>query len=225
MESLVFAMAIDINPNATSHTDTVGDRYHDHPQVLTDARALLGRRLVGHGVSLLITEVEAYNGPDDPASHAFKRTKRSEIMYGPAYRLYVYQIHTHHCANIVTSPEGQGSAVLLRAGRIVDGLAVARERRGDVADHLLARGPGNLARALGITKADLDTDLLDGVGVHLTTDAADPDLIAPEPTGTRPVSAGPRVGVRLAADRPWRFWLDGDPSVSAYRRHPKAPHR
>ncbi|EGD54631.1 DNA-3-methyladenine glycosylase [Gordonia neofelifaecis] len=200
-------MATETNRNQSSQVD-------QDPPVLASARALLGRVFVGHGVSALITEVEAYNGPDDPASHAFKRTARSEIMYGPPNRLYVYQIHTHHCANIVTSPEGRGSAVLIRAGAIVDGLALAHDRRGDVADHLLARGPGNLTRALGITKADLHTDLLDAKGVHL--------LPASETIAAERIRSGPRVGVRLAADRPWRFWLDGEPSVSAYRRHPKA---
>lgn len=192
MESLVFAMS---------------------PSVCADARALLNRIIVGHGVSALITEVEAYDGPDDPASHAYTRTPRSEIMFGPPMRLYVYQMHGHHCANIVTSPEGQGSAVLIRAGRIVDGLDLARERRGHVADHLLGRGPGNLTRALGITKTDLGTDVTRTDGVHL------------RPTHERSgeILAGPRVGVRLAADRPWRYWIGGDPSVSAYRRHPKAP--
>lgn len=135
-------------------------------------------------------------------------------MYGPPNRLYVYQIHTHHCANVVTSPEGRGSAVLLRAGIVVDGRDAARARRGDLADHLLARGPGNLTRALGITKADLATDLLDSSGVHL--------LPGPGNIAAAQIAAGPRVGVRLAADRPWRFWIDGEPSVSAYRRHPKA---
>ncbi len=139
-------------------------------------------------------------------------------MYGPALRLYVYQMHGHHCANIVTSPEGQGSAVLIRAGLIVDGLESARDRRrtarGDVADELLGRGPGNLAKALGITKADLATDLTSPEGVHL----------GPSADTKRPgeILAGPRVGVRLAADRPWRYWVDGEPSVSAYRRHSKA---
>ncbi|MBM7367464.1 DNA-3-methyladenine glycosylase [Gordonia hydrophobica] len=204
-------MAIDTNRNRSSQTDA---GYDEHPPVLADARALLGRRLVGHDAALLITEVEAYNGPDDPASHAFKRTARSAIMYGPPNRLYVYQIHTHHCANIVTSPEGQGSAVLLRAGVVVDGIETARTRRGGVADHLLARGPGNLARALGITKTDLAADLLTDEGVHLAPGAGG--------VAADRIVAGPRVGVRLAADRPWRFWIDGEPSVSAYRRHPKA---
>jgi len=158
-----------------------------------------------------ITEVEAYNGPDDPASHAFTRTPRSETMYGPADRLYVYRIHGHHCANIVTSPEGQGSAVLLRAGEIVDGLAAARARRGGVDDRLLARGPGNLAKALGITMADLGTALLLPPGIVLRRNL--------RPLPPADIAAGPRVGVRLAADRPWRYWISGDPTVSAYRRH------
>ncbi len=155
-------------------------------------------------------------------------------MYGPPYRLYVYQIHTHHCANVVTSPLGQGAAVLLRAARIVDGLETARARRGDVPDQRLARGPGNLTRALGITKADLDTDLLDETGVHLRdagTLESGPSGSGPSESGSegsgliaapRSISAGPRVGVRLAADRPWRFWITDDPSVSPYRRHPRA---
>lgn len=162
-----------------------------------------------------ITEVEAYDGPHDPASHAYTRTPRSETMYGPAMRLYVYRIHGHHCANVVTSPEGAGSAVLIRAGRIVDGLGLAWERRTTARDDdHLGRGPGNLARALGITMNDLRTDLTDDDGVHLL----------PRPPGFEPpaTAAGPRVGVRLAADQPWRFWLPGEPSVSAYRRHARA---
>lgn len=158
--------------------------------------------------------MEAYNGPDDPASHAFRRTPRSELMYGPPDRLYVYRIHGHHCANVVTSAEGQGAAVLLRAGQIVAGHDAARARRGDVADRALGRGPGNLAKALGITMADLGTDLLLPPGITVQRRAGRVD--------DRRLAAGPRVGVRLAADRPWRFWIDDDPTVSAYRRHPRA---
>lgn len=168
------------------------------------------------GVAARITEVEAYNGPDDPASHAFTRTPRSEIMYGPPDRLYVYRIHGHHCANVVTSAEGQGSAVLLRAGEIIDGLDGARSRRGDVPDPQLGRGPGNLAKALGITMADRGTDLLVPPGIVVQRG---------EPLDDELIDAGPRVGVRLAADRPWRYWLTGDPTVSPYRRHAKAPPR
>ncbi|GAA4665004.1 DNA-3-methyladenine glycosylase [Gordonia humi] len=183
------------------------------PSVCGDARLLLGRVLRSHGVSAMITEVEAYDGPRDPASHAYTRTPRSATIYGPEMRLYVYQIHGHHCANVVTSPEGEGSAVLIRAGRIVDGVDLAHQRRqAMVDDDLLGRGPGNLAKALGITKADLGTDLTVDDGVHLGPHLEHPTTIC----------SGPRVGVRLFADEPWRFWIDGEPSVSVYRRHPKA---
>lgn len=182
--------------------------------VAARAVGLLGRELRGHGVTVRITEVEAYGGILDPASHAYTRTPRSEIMYGPPWRLYVYRSYgIHWCANVVTGPTEQAAAVLVRAGRVVDGLDLARERRGDVADERLARGPGNLAQALGISVTDLGTDLLDPTGVHL----------GPEPTDEPDVASGPRVGVAQAADVPWRFWVAGDPTVSAYRRSPRAP--
>jgi DNA-3-methyladenine glycosylase len=177
------------------------------------ARSLLGRTLTGHGVAVCITEVEAYGGVNDPASHAYTRTPRSEIMYGPPWRLYVYQTRHHFCANVVTGPTEMAAAVLIRAGRIVEGHEVARQRRGEVRDHHLARGPGNLTRALGITLADLGTDVLQGDGVHL----------GPEVKLSDEIVSGPRVGVSSAADLPWRFWFAGDPTVSAYRRSPRAP--
>jgi DNA-3-methyladenine glycosylase len=182
--------------------------------VVTRARGLLGRVLHGHGAAVRITEVEAYGGVDDPASHAFSRTVRSEIMYGPPWRLYVYRSYgMHWCANVVTGPTEQAAAVLVRAGEIVQGVQVARDRRPGVADVALARGPGNLARALGLGPDDLGRDLLAPDGVRL---GAPPDV---EP----PASAGPRVGVSKAADVPWRWWITGDPTVSAYRRSPRAP--
>jgi DNA-3-methyladenine glycosylase len=182
--------------------------------VVERARGLLGRLLHGHGVTVRITEVEAYGGVLDPASHAYTRTARSEIMFGPPWRLYVYRSYgMHHCANVVTGPTEQAAAVLLRAGEVVDGLETARRRRGpSIPDHRLARGPGNLAAALDLTLADLGTDLLAPDGVHLG-----PDVDPPEDIGS-----GPRVGVSRAADVPWRFWLAGEPSVSAYRRNPRA---
>ena len=180
-------------------------------EVTERARDLLGRLLHGHGVVARITEVEAYGGIDDPASHAFVRTPRSEIMYGPPWRLYVYRIHGHHAANVVTGPTERAAAVLIRAGEIVEGIDVARERRGLVADWALARGPGNLTKALGITSLDLGTDLLDSDPVSLGERVQTPEI-----------AAGPRVGVRLNADVPWRFWVADDPTVSAYRRHPRA---
>lgn len=185
------------------------------PSVVAEARGLLGRTFHGHGVAARITEVEAYNGPDDPASHAFTRTARSEIMFGEPWRLYVYRSYgMHFCANIVTGPAEQASAVLIRAGEIIDGLEIARQRRGPSAkDVALARGPGNFAGALGLTLADLGTNLRAAGGVHLgpTVDV--------EPA----ISVGPRVGVSKAADVAWRFWITDDPTVSAYRRSPRAP--
>lgn len=191
---------------------------HHRADVVRRARALLGRTIHGHGVSVRITEVEAYGGREDPASHAFTRTPRSEIMYGPAYRLYVYRSYgIHFCANVVTGPNEIGAAVLLRSGEVVDGLEVARARRGtpEGQDVRLARGPGNLAQALGITLDDLGTELLaeQPAGVHL----------GPEVRTRRRIASGPRVGVSKAADVPWRFWIEGDPTVSAYRRSPRAP--
>jgi DNA-3-methyladenine glycosylase len=183
------------------------------PDVLTHAKSLLGRTLTGHGVTVRITEVEAYEGVNDPASHAFTRTPRSEIMYGPPWRLYVYQTRHHFCANIVTGPTKVAAAVLIRAGSVLDGITLARERRGGVPDVRLARGPGNLTRALGITLADLGTDVLASDGVR----------IGAQPAEEPEIASGPRVGVSKAADIPWRFWIAGDPTVSAYKRSPLAP--
>lgn len=178
------------------------------------AQGLLGRVLHGHGVAVRITEVEAYGGIDDPASHAYSRTARSEIMYGPPWRLYVYRSYgMHFCANVVTGPSDRASAVLVRAGEVVEGIELARSRRPGVTDVQLARGPGNLARAMGLSLDDLGTELLSGEGVRLG------DLPVQRPA----ISAGPRVGVSKAADVPWRFWVTGDPTVSAYRRSPRAP--
>ena len=186
----------------------------DDADVTTRARGLLGRLLHGHDVTVRITEVEAYGGVTDRASHAFTRTARSEIMYGPPWRLYVYRSYgIHHCANVVTGPTEQAAAVLVRAGAVVDGIDIARERRGPlVPDDGLARGPGNLAQALGLTLDDLGTDLLSAEAVHL----------GPEVDTPGDVLSGPRVGVSQAADVPWRFWLADEPSVSAYRRNPRA---
>ncbi len=188
----------------------------DESQVVGRARSLLGRVLHGHGVAVRITEVEAYGGIHDPASHAFTRTPRSEAMYGPPWHLYVYRSYgVHWCANIVTGPTEEAAAVLVRSGEVVEGLDLARARRADAPDVRLARGPGNLARALAITGDDLGTPVLDPGGVQLGPEVLDPG----------PISAGPRVGVSQAADVAWRFWLSGDPTVSAYRRSPRAPSR
>ncbi|WP_305786581.1 DNA-3-methyladenine glycosylase [Symbioplanes lichenis] len=177
------------------------------------ARDLLGRRLTAHGVTVRLTEVEAYSGlGQDPASHAHRgMTSRNEVMFGPAGHLYVYQIYgMHFCANIVCGEEGVAAAVLLRAGEVVDGLDLARERRHARKETDLAAGPAKLMQVLGLDRAANGTSVVDGTG---------PATLAPPDGPVGPVVAGPRVGVTAAHDVPWRFWLDGDPTVSAYRRH------
>jgi DNA-3-methyladenine glycosylase len=176
--------------------------------VLEVAPRLLGATLQHGEVAVRLTEVEAYDGANDAGSHAFRgRTPRNEVMFGPPGRLYVYFTYgMHHCCNVVTGSEGVASAVLLRAGEVVAGLAVARERRPGVPDHQLARGPANLCRTLGIDRAQDGVDLATG-----------PVRLAPGERVTAGIGTGPRVGLRGAPDLPWRFFLSGDPSVSAYR--------
>ncbi len=183
------------------------------------APAVLGWRLTHRTpdgfVTVELTEVEAYAGETDPASHAGRgRTPRNAIMFGPPGRLYVYFSYgMHWCANLVVGPEGTASAVLLRAGRVVEGVELARSRRGyRVSDRALARGPACLTQALGIGHDDNEVDLL-----------SDPAFALDPATPSTAVASGPRVGIRYAADVPWRFWLRDDPSVSAYRRSPRAP--
>jgi DNA-3-methyladenine glycosylase len=169
-------------------------------------------------VTVRLTEVEAYSGAGlDPASHAHRgRTPRNEVMFGPAGHAYVYFTYgMHWCINVVCGPEGEASAVLLRAGSVVDGRAVARSRRVAARrDAELARGPARLCAALGIDRSFYGTDLLDGSG---------PARLSPPTEAVGAIVAGPRVGVTGAHDLPWRFWLGDDPTVSTYRRHvPKA---
>ncbi|HEU4421809.1 MAG TPA: DNA-3-methyladenine glycosylase [Pilimelia sp.] len=187
--------------------------------VVPAARGLLGCTLSAAGVTVRLTEVEAYAGTGgDPASHAHRgRTRRNEVMFGRAGLAYVYFTYgMHWCLNVVCGAEGEASAVLLRAGSVVEGLPVARARRPSVRrDVDLARGPARLCAALGIDGAVYGTDLLDGAGPVLRP--------PPSPVPVEQVATGPRVGVTGAHDLPWRFWLDGDPTVSAYRRH--APRR
>jgi DNA-3-methyladenine glycosylase len=168
--------------------------------------AVLRHRTDAGTVAVRLTEVEAYAGPDDPGSHSYRgRTARNAVMFGPAGRLYVYFTYgMHYCCNVVVGPEGHASAVLLRGGEVVEGLPLARSRRGRPVDRDLARGPARLCQALGLDRSHNGLDL-DGL------------LTLRGPTGPSRVRTGPRVGLRDAADRPWRFWLDGEPTVSAYR--------
>ncbi len=183
------------------------------------APALLGavlRHTTPQGtVAVRLTEVEAYAGTADPGSHAYRgRTARNAVMFGPAGRLYVYLSYgLHSCCNVVVGPDGEAAAVLLRAGEVVEGTDLARSRRpAATRDRELARGPGRLCSALGIDGTHNGADLSRGP-LTLTPAAAGP---------TTHVRSGPRVGLRLAADVPWRFWLEGEPTVSAYKRSPRA---
>jgi DNA-3-methyladenine glycosylase len=176
------------------------------------ARDLIGCALAvdagtSSAVIARIVETEAYLGTSDPASHAFRGpTPRSRLMFGPAGHLYVYFTYgMHHCANVVTEVDGVAGAVLLRAAAVEGGEAAVVARRGDgAAGAGLLRGPGNLCRGLGITRADNGIDLLEPTSrVHIDRREATP-----------PIAIGTRVGLRHATDRLLRFsWL-GDPAVS-----------
>ena len=176
--------------------------------VLEVAPRLLGAVLRHGDVAVCLTEVEAYDGAGDPGSHAYRgRTARNATMFGPAGHLYCYFTYGMHvCCNVVCGPEGTASAVLVRAGEVVEGVDLARRRRERASDRDLARGPARLCRALGIGLTHDGEDLTGGGAISLTLG---------ERVGT--VSTGPRVGLRGAPDRPWRFWVTGERSVSTYR--------
>jgi len=170
--------------------------------VLDLAPALLGRRLRtafdGDITEVSITEVEAYGGEDDAASHAHRgRTARNAAMFGPAGLLYVYRSYgLHWCLNVVAGPEGTGSAVLVRGGVPTKGRAVMARRRGR--DDHLCDGPGKLCQAVGVTGEHDGTSLRDG-----------PVRLLPTPPGAGgTATTTPRLGISRAADRPWRFVLE-----------------
>ncbi|MDX6252388.1 MAG: DNA-3-methyladenine glycosylase, partial [Kribbellaceae bacterium] len=168
-----------------------------------------------------------------PGSHAYRgQTARNAVMFGPPGHLYVYFTYgMHFCMNISAGPDGQPSAILLRAGEVIEGAELARARRGNmvgrsqaaslnglrsgsgertIADRDLARGPARLCVALGVDRESNGADLLD---------RGSPIQLLPGPGFDGIPSTGPRVGLREAADRPWRFWIPGDPTVSPYRPH------
>ncbi|PKK14468.1 DNA-3-methyladenine glycosylase [Thermomonospora sp. CIF 1] len=197
-------------------SDLLDRDFFDRP-VEEVAPSLLGQIVVhrtGDGeVAIRLTEVEAYAGPMDPASHSYRgRTPRNAVMWGPPGHVYVYFTYgMHFCMNLVCGPDGTASAVLLRAGEVIDGrdLAAARRPRSSFRD--LARGPARLCQALGVARE------------HNGLDACDADsplrVLAGDPVDPSRVRTGPRVGVSAAKETPWRFWIDGEPSVSQYRMH------
>jgi DNA-3-methyladenine glycosylase len=189
--------------------------FYDRP-TLTVAQELLGKVLVhrtpGGVTAGMIVETEAYIGEDDPACHAAPGpTPRNAPLYGPPGIAYVYLNYgIHYLVNAVTEAEGHPAAVLLRALEPVEGVRLMRLRRTTGGRHIdesdLCRGPGNLTKALGINLTD---NLLDLTASRLYV----------QDRGFRPgrVSCGPRIGIRVAVDRPWRFWIDGNVFVSARR--------
>ena len=201
---------------ARTRTERLPREFYNRP-TLTVARALLGKVLVHRtpeGVaSGMIVETEAYIGEDDPACHAAPGpTRRNAPLYGRPGMAYVYLNYgIHYLVNAVTEAEGRPAAVLIRALDPIDGIDLMRRRRGlprtaysvPRTSASLCRGPGNLTRALGITLSENLLDLS-----HSTLTVEDRGL----PAGR--VSSGPRIGIRVAVERPWRFWIGGHPAVS-----------
>jgi DNA-3-methyladenine glycosylase len=154
----------------------------------------------------MIVETEAYIGEDDPACHAAPGpTRRNAPLYGPPGIAYVYLNYgIHYLVNAVTEADGHPAAVLIRALSPVEGIALMRKRRGgEVAAHDLCRGPGNLTKALGISLSENQLDLMSS---RLTIEDRGCEPVA--------VSRGPRIGIRVGVDKPWRYWVTGHPSVS-----------
>lgn len=175
--------------------------FRDHPEGRTAIR---------------IVETEAYRGVLDPGSHGFRGvTPRTEVMYGPPARLYVYFTYgMHWCANVVCSEEGRCEAVLLRAGEPLEGIDVMRKRRGDLAkDTLLASGPARLAQAMGLSRSDNGASLLRGGSIWCGEDARTPGFRNGE------VAQTPRIGLAVGRgdDIPWRWVVPGHPHASRRR--------
>jgi DNA-3-methyladenine glycosylase len=168
------------------------------------AESLLGRNLYRESEEGLVAgrlvEVEAYCGSSDPASHAYRRrTPRNSIMFGPPGYLYVYFTYgMHHCANVVAESEGVAGAVLLRAVEPLHGLELMGARRGTNVPRLLARGPGRLCQAFGLTLVHNGSDLTLG-----------PVWVGRSRRLKGPIRTSSRIGVKPEMDQPWRFYEEG----------------
>jgi DNA-3-methyladenine glycosylase len=181
------------------------------------APALLGHVLVrrlpgGDELRVRLVETEAYR-EDDPASHSYRgRTQRNAVMFGLPGRIYVYFTYgMHHCMNVVTGSDGEGSAVLLRAAEPLDGLEAMSRRRGTARASALCSGPARLAEALAVDRALDGADLVVGDVIWLEHGT---------PVPSERIAAGPRIGIRRAVDEPWRFTEEGSPWVSPGRPGP-----
>jgi DNA-3-methyladenine glycosylase len=183
---------------------------------LTVAPWLLNKVLACGRRAGRIVEVEAYHGANDAASHAFRGlTPRTAVMFGPPGHLYVYFTYgMHWCANVVCGPEGEAAAVLIRALEPMSGVeAMRRARPAARFDRELCNGPAKLCQALGITGSRNGVDLLDQDGpVRLVDDGTPPP---------RRPGRGTRIGIKEAADKPWRYWVPGSTGLS--RPEPRAP--
>ena len=197
--------------------------FYDRPDVVKVARDLLGKVLVtafdGQRTSGRIVEVEAYNGVVDRASHAYsgRRTRRTEIMFGPGGSVYVYLIYgIYHLFNVVTNKKDVPHAVLVRALEPIEGIPLMLKRTGKPKpDHTLTRGPGNLSRAMGLLTTHTGT-LLSGDEIFIGDDGYKPKR--------GEIVAGPRIGVDYAgvdAGLPYRFFLKGNPYVSGKKAQTK----
>jgi DNA-3-methyladenine glycosylase len=176
---------------------------------------LLGRVLArtladGTRLAARLVEVEAYE-QGDPASHSYKGrpTARTQVMFGPPGRLYVYFSYGQHfCSNVVTGPDGFGSAVLLRAAQPLQGIEVMAANRGTDDVRLLCSGPARLTQAFGIARADNGTDLVRDLSLILLSGA---------PLSPRAIGRSTRIGVSVGGERPWRFFERGSSFVSPGR--------
>jgi DNA-3-methyladenine glycosylase len=204
--------------------------FYERP-TLTVVEDLLGKVLVHRtraGTTAgMIVEAEAYIGENDPACHAAPGpTRRNAPLYGPPGHAYVYLNYGIHClVNAVTESAGRPAAVLIRALHPLEGLALMRRRRangpsraasrgGAMHEVDLCRGPGNLTRALGITLRENTLDL-----------SASGLVIEDRGYSTGEVAWGPRVGIRVGVEKPWRCWIAGHPSVSGPRSGRRAGGR
>ncbi len=168
-------------------------------------RVLDGEELIGR-----IVEVEAY-AVGDPASHAFRgMTPRNKVMFGAPGLAYIYLTYgMHHCFNVVTNEQGEGEALLVRALEPIAGIETMRRLRGGLAkDRDLASGPGKLCQALALSRNENGIDLIESEELFLTRGT---------PILEQEIGVSTRIGISLAIEHPWRFYVEGNTHVSKGR--------